>query len=324
MWPVVGEVITPYRNGNDPYAVGMHRGIDIAASLGSPVSSATAGTVTFAGKLPDGALDVTVRSSDGRFLASHMHLASVLVKRGQFVARGGAIGSVGRSGTPANTTPHLHFGVRLAEGGGYVDPLSLLGPLPVTPQPVPVPQPAAAVGQSALPSAKALEVPNSASVNQSQNNQSKMRANQHRRGGQRSSSQRRLEGHTFKHHQGVRQPVATPNQQFRGRSIAPQLSNDGKRLPLTRSHGQRAASTAAPGLGGASGGTKTARTRVKTRLELEPAQAPSIPAPHAFAVKHSAAKPGSSGSRTDASHLALLLAAIGLFSLLVFRGWRDG
>ncbi len=30
-WPVSGEVITPYRNGTDPYASGQHRGIDIAA-----------------------------------------------------------------------------------------------------------------------------------------------------------------------------------------------------------------------------------------------------------------------------------------------------
>src|SRR5512133_3519655 len=37
VWPVQGEVITPYRNGDDPYAAGQHRGIDIAAAAGTPV-----------------------------------------------------------------------------------------------------------------------------------------------------------------------------------------------------------------------------------------------------------------------------------------------
>ena len=35
VWPVSGEVITPYRNGTDPYATGQHRGIDIAAPVGT-------------------------------------------------------------------------------------------------------------------------------------------------------------------------------------------------------------------------------------------------------------------------------------------------
>src|SRR5436190_756585 len=42
IWPVRGEVITPYRNGADPYAAGQHRGIDIAAPVAAPVVAATA------------------------------------------------------------------------------------------------------------------------------------------------------------------------------------------------------------------------------------------------------------------------------------------
>ena len=42
-WPVEGEVITPYRNGADPYAGGQHRGIDIAAAAGTPVVAAAGG-----------------------------------------------------------------------------------------------------------------------------------------------------------------------------------------------------------------------------------------------------------------------------------------
>ena len=49
IWPLQGEVITPYRNGDDPYAGGQHRGIDIAGALGAPVAAAAAGEVRFAG-----------------------------------------------------------------------------------------------------------------------------------------------------------------------------------------------------------------------------------------------------------------------------------
>src|SRR3954470_15495817 len=45
VWPVSGEVITPYRNGTDPYANGQHRGIDIAAPFGTPVVAAAGGDV---------------------------------------------------------------------------------------------------------------------------------------------------------------------------------------------------------------------------------------------------------------------------------------
>ena len=49
VWPVRGEVITPYRNGDDPYASGQHRGIDIAADTGRQVVAAAGGEVRFAG-----------------------------------------------------------------------------------------------------------------------------------------------------------------------------------------------------------------------------------------------------------------------------------
>ena len=49
VWPVDGDVITPYRNGTDPYATGQHRGIDIAAPVGTPIVAAAGGDVRFAG-----------------------------------------------------------------------------------------------------------------------------------------------------------------------------------------------------------------------------------------------------------------------------------
>src|SRR3954471_24732880 len=57
-WPVRGDVVTPYRNGDDPYAAGQHRGIDIAAPVGTPVGASVAGSVMSAGVAGDSGLTV--------------------------------------------------------------------------------------------------------------------------------------------------------------------------------------------------------------------------------------------------------------------------
>jgi murein DD-endopeptidase MepM/ murein hydrolase activator NlpD len=51
-WPVKGPVLQKFVFGDDPYAAGQHRGIDISASAGDPVVAAASGTVTFVGTVP--------------------------------------------------------------------------------------------------------------------------------------------------------------------------------------------------------------------------------------------------------------------------------
>jgi hypothetical protein len=159
-WPVQGEVITQYRNGADPYAGGQHRGIDIAAAVGTPVVAAAGGEVRFAGTAGSSGLTVSVRTADG-FDTSYLHLSSFAVRAGARVAAGERLGAVGTTGTRSAVQPHLHFGVR--EAGtrhAYVDPLSMLppaaapppsdvprpapapAPAPLSPRPAPVPEPA--------------------------------------------------------------------------------------------------------------------------------------------------------------------------------------
>src|SRR3954463_7052740 len=87
-WPIRGEVITPYRNGEDPYAGGQHRGIDIAGRVGDPVGAATAGTVRFGGSAGYSGLTVTVRTADARYDTSYLHLSSIAVREGQRVNAG--------------------------------------------------------------------------------------------------------------------------------------------------------------------------------------------------------------------------------------------
>jgi Peptidase family M23 len=130
-WPVRGPVLTPFRNGADPYAAGQHRGIDIGAPAGSPVLAATGGRVRFAGVAGSSGLTVSVRTADGRYDTSYLHLSAATVRKGDSVRAGQRVGAVGTTGKRSVSAPHLHFGVR--EAGSrhvYLDPLGLLPPPP--------------------------------------------------------------------------------------------------------------------------------------------------------------------------------------------------
>jgi hypothetical protein len=182
-WPVRGDVVTPYRNGDDPYAGGQHRGIDVAAPVGAAVASATAGRVNYVGVAGSSGLTVSVRTGDGRFDVSYLHLSATSVREGDSVGRGDGIGAVGVSGRRSVERPHLHFGVRDAGSDhGYRNPLDFLPPLAppagrpeppsVAPAPAPVvapparsqgavaaPAPLGAAAVAALPSAAPASVP---------------------------------------------------------------------------------------------------------------------------------------------------------------------
>lgn len=157
-WPVDGAVVTDFRTGSDPYAAGQHRGIDIAVGLGAVVVAPASGEVSYSGRLPDGGETVTVRAGDK--LLSHLHLASRAVKRGDSVAAGAPLGTVGLTGKRSIEQPHLHFSVRDVATKKYIDPMSVLTPKPVVPvlaEPVSMPQKAVPQKQreaSAKPKAK--------------------------------------------------------------------------------------------------------------------------------------------------------------------------
>ena len=147
VWPVSGDVITPYRNGTDPYAPGQHRGIDIAAPVGAPVVAAAAGEVRFAGTAGSSGLTIGIRTADG-YDTSYLHLSALDVRAGAHVSAGDRIGAVGTTGVRSAPAPHLHFGVRDAgTRHDYHDPLAFLPPEPPparAPDPAPAPAPAPA------------------------------------------------------------------------------------------------------------------------------------------------------------------------------------
>jgi hypothetical protein len=145
-WPADGPVIRPFALGNDPYAGGQHRGVDVGAGVGTRVVAPATGVVAFVGSVPSGGRAITIRTDDG-FSVTLLQLAETLVARGDAVGEGAAVGVVGESADAVTREPHVHLGVRVtADEDGYVDPLTLLpARVRVAPTPAPVePTPAAA------------------------------------------------------------------------------------------------------------------------------------------------------------------------------------
>jgi hypothetical protein len=141
-WPVDGPVLRPFILGDDPYAGGQHRGIDVGASASAPVRAPAPGTISFAGSVPGGGKTLTIRTADG-YAVTLLHLGSYDVSRGDAVGEGDRLGSVASSGAPAEPQPYVYLGVRKADDPqGYVDPLGLLPEVAPAEAPVPPPEPA--------------------------------------------------------------------------------------------------------------------------------------------------------------------------------------
>jgi murein DD-endopeptidase MepM/ murein hydrolase activator NlpD len=138
-WPVFGRIVDPFRLSAGPFGPG-HRGIDVAAPMGTPVRAASGGVVAFAGSVA-GSLFVSIDHPDG-VRTTYGYLSSIGVSRGDVVSRGQVIAASG-VGHPGKTPPHLHLGARLE--GRYIDPLPLLVPITVVPLIRLAPLPAAPV-----------------------------------------------------------------------------------------------------------------------------------------------------------------------------------
>ena len=119
MWPVNGTVVSGFGN------LGSGRkndGINIKAALGTAVKAADSGTVAYAGNELKGFGNlILIKHSDG-WITAYAHCDRLFVKKGQKVARGEKIATVGSSGSV--TTPQLHFEVRA--GKKAVNPRSYL------------------------------------------------------------------------------------------------------------------------------------------------------------------------------------------------------
>lgn len=102
----------------------MHRGVDIAGPVGTPIVAAASGKVISAGWNYDGFGNrVEILHPDGT-VTLYAHTNKVLTKVGKHVRQGELIAEMGSTGN--STGPHLHFQVH-PKGKEASDPMSFIG-----------------------------------------------------------------------------------------------------------------------------------------------------------------------------------------------------
>ena len=120
-WPAKGVFSSGYgwRWGR------MHKGIDIANSVGTPIVAVQSGRVTFAGWNDGGYGYLVEIIHDDGSRSLYAHQSRILVQVGEEVSQGQQVGQMGSTGR--STGPHLHFEIH-APGLGAVNPMKVLGP----------------------------------------------------------------------------------------------------------------------------------------------------------------------------------------------------
>ncbi|BFM38742.1 putative peptidase [Synechocystis sp. LKSZ1] len=119
IWPAKGVLTSGFgRRWGRP-----HRGIDIAAPIGTPIMAAAPGEVIFAGWNSGGFGNlVKIRHADGS-VTYYGHTNRVLVRTGELVQQGQQVAEMGSTGR--STGPHLHFEIR-PDGKTAVNPIAML------------------------------------------------------------------------------------------------------------------------------------------------------------------------------------------------------
>mgnify|MGYP000271240804 CR=1 FL=1 len=115
-WPAKGRILSSFNTNR-----GLNKGIDIAANLGEPVVSASAGRVVYAGNGLRGYGLLIIIKHNENYLSAYAHNNKLRVKEGDSVKGGQRIADIGSSG--ANRTK-LHFEIR--KNGKPVNPLIYL------------------------------------------------------------------------------------------------------------------------------------------------------------------------------------------------------
>jgi murein DD-endopeptidase MepM/ murein hydrolase activator NlpD len=100
----------------------FHRGVDIGASCGDPVTALQSGTVQSAGWDDTGYGNLIRIDHGGGYVSLYGHLSAFAVSTGQQVAAGQQIGSVGSTGN--STGCHLHQEIDL--NGTPIDPFTAI------------------------------------------------------------------------------------------------------------------------------------------------------------------------------------------------------
>ena len=110
-WPLRGRISSSFGWRRHPITKrrDFHTGIDIARPYGTIIRAAAAGRVVYAGWMGGYGRVVVIEHGKG-YSTLYAHCSRLLVRKGQRVSSGQAIGKVGSSGRA--TGAHLHFEVR--------------------------------------------------------------------------------------------------------------------------------------------------------------------------------------------------------------------
>jgi murein DD-endopeptidase MepM/ murein hydrolase activator NlpD len=129
--PQAANVALPYGWQINPQTgkVFFHSGVDLLAAVSSPVQAIAPGIVAFA--QDQGTYgNLVIINHKGGLQSRYAQLDSIKVTVGQQVNSGDLLGTVGTTGQPSSTQPHLHFEVRASSSLGWVaqDPKGYLKP----------------------------------------------------------------------------------------------------------------------------------------------------------------------------------------------------
>ncbi|MEH2292481.1 LysM peptidoglycan-binding domain-containing M23 family metallopeptidase [Nostoc sp.] len=97
----------------------FHSGVDLLAPVGTNVLAIAPGTVAFANEQGTYGNLVIINHSGG-LQSRYAQLDNIKVTVGQQLKKGDILGTVGTSGQPSSTQPHLHFEVRSSSSLGWV------------------------------------------------------------------------------------------------------------------------------------------------------------------------------------------------------------
>ncbi len=118
IWPIEGKINSPF----GPRGKRFHGGIDIASPSYQEVKSAMDGEVILARNTRKGYGQVVFLQHANGYMTVYAHLNVIMVREGEAVRQGQAIGGVGSTGR--STGPHLHFELR--HNDRPINPLPLL------------------------------------------------------------------------------------------------------------------------------------------------------------------------------------------------------
>ena len=118
-WPIKAGRTT---SGYGPRWGRIHRGLDLAAPIGTPVLAAAKGVVLYSDNKQRGYGNLVIIQHESGLITVYAHNRRNLVDEGMHVRQGAKIAELGNTGRSSG--PHLHFEVRV--NGKAVDPIKFL------------------------------------------------------------------------------------------------------------------------------------------------------------------------------------------------------